>query len=85
MSPVYIALAAFVGALLSGTLGWLESKEPFDPRKFTATVLRAILAGVVFAVGYTIRDSLTVYDLFYGLLGGAGVDVLGHRLAGVIR
>lgn len=79
MSLLYIALAAFAGALVSGLLGWLESKEPFNPRKFLSTVLRAILAGVVFAVGYTFRDGLSVLDLLYAFLGGAGVDVIGNR------
>ena len=31
---IYVALAALAGAMASAFMGWLDSKEPFDPRKF---------------------------------------------------
>lgn len=78
-----IALAAFVGALASALLGWLESNEPFDGRKFGASAIRGLLAAAIFAVGYEFKHELaTTLDLFYAFLGGAGVDALGNRIAG---
>ncbi len=63
-------------------LGWLESGEPFNPRKFGGSVIRALIAGIIFAVGYQISSPFGILDLFYAFLGGAGVDVLGNRIAG---
>jgi drug/metabolite transporter (DMT)-like permease len=82
MDRLYIALAGLSGGLVAALLGWLESGEPFNPRKFGGSVIRALVAGVIFAVGYHIADSLSILDLLYAFLGGAGVDVLGNRIAG---
>jgi hypothetical protein len=81
MERIYVAAAVLAGGLCTALLGWLESGEPFDPRKFGGSVLRAIIAAIVFAVGFQLSDGwLTVLDLFYAFLGGAGVDVLGNRV-----
>lgn len=44
--------------------------------------MRALIAGIIFAVGYDLSESLGILDLFYAFLGGAGVDALGNRIAG---
>ena len=82
MERLYIALAALLGGLIAALVGWLESNEPFDPRKFGGSAIRALVASIIFAAGYQLSDSVTVLDLFYAFLGGAGVDVLGNRIAG---
>lgn len=82
MEKLYIALAALLGGLVAALLGWLESSEPFNTRKFGGSVIRALIAAIVFAVGYHLSGSLVILDLFYAFLGGAGVDVLGNRIAG---
>jgi drug/metabolite transporter (DMT)-like permease len=82
MDRLYIALAGLSGGLVTALLGWLESGEPFNPRKFGGSVIRAMVAGVVFAVGYHIADTLSIMDFLYAFLGGAGVDVIGNRIAG---
>jgi drug/metabolite transporter (DMT)-like permease len=82
MDRLYIALVALLGGLVAAFLGWLESGEPFDPRKFGGSGIRALVAGIIFAVGYQFSDSVTLLDLFYAFLGGAGVDVLGNRISG---
>ncbi len=83
MERFYIALAALSGGLMAALLGWLESNEPFNPRKFGGSVIRALIAGIVFAVGYQLSAGVVgVSDMFYAFLGGAGVDVLGNRVAG---
>jgi len=82
MDRLYIALAALLGGLVAALLGWLGSGEPFNPRKFGGSGIRALIAAVIFAVGYQLANSVTLPDLFYAFLGGAGVDVLGNRIAG---
>ena len=82
MDRLYVALAALLGGVVAALLGWLESNEPFNPRKFGGSAIRALLAAVVFAVGYHLQASVSMLDLFYAFLGGAGVDVLGNRAAG---
>lgn len=85
MNLVYIALAAFAGALVSAILGWLETNEPFAARKFLGSVLRAISAAAIFAATYSFKDGPTPLDFLLAFLGGSGVDVLGNRLAGSIK
>lgn len=76
---VYIALAAFAGGMLSAILGWIDSSEPFNVRKFGRSLIFALLSGVAFGVGYNFVGQVGVRDLFLALLSGAGVDVLSHR------
>jgi hypothetical protein len=86
MSVIYVAGAAFIGAIASGLLGWLDSQERFEARKFTSTVVRALIAGVGFAAAYQYtNNSLTSLDLAVAFLGGSGVDVLGNRISGSIK
>ena len=82
MDRFYIGLLALAGGLVSALSGWFESKETFDWRKFGGSVIRALVAAAVFAAGYELAGSIGILDLFYSFLGGAGVDVLGNRIAG---
>ena len=81
MERLYIALAALLGGLAAAFLGWLEYGEPFNPRKFGGSVIRALIAGIIFAAGYQLSSSVGIIDLFYAFLGGAGVDVIGNRIS----
>ena len=85
---IYIALAGFGGALVSGLLGYLKVHSNFSFHKLLPTILRAFISGGVLAIG--------VNSLYYGVenfwmtmicafLVGAGVDVVGHRVAGAIK
>ena len=82
MERLYISLAAILGGLAVALLGWLESHETFNVRKFGGSVIRALIAGAIFTAGYELAGSITWLDLFYAFLGGAGVDVIGNRIAG---
>ena len=84
-STLYIALAAFGGGILAALLGWLDSGESFAPRKFMASVLRALGAGIGFAIIYTFTGPVAVLDLLIAFVSGAGVDVIGNRFAGAIK
>ena len=82
---ITIALAAFLGGLATTLLGWLGSGKPFDGRKFGASVIRAVIAGVVFAVGHEVLHDMGIVGLALAFLSGAGVEVGGHRLAGALK
>ena len=79
---ILIAIAAFGGGMLSAGLGYLESGSAFDPKKFGASVIRAVVAGIIFAVGYVFSDGIGIVDILIAIVGGAGIDVLGNRAAG---
>ena len=85
METTYIAVTAFMGAVVSATLGWLDSTEPFNPKKFGKSVIHAVVAGITFAIGYNYVPPLNTLTLFIVFLGGAGVDVGLNRAEGAIR
>jgi len=82
MQVIYIAGAAFLGAMVVSLLGWLKSGESFEVRKFSASLVTAIIAAVGFAVAYQYSNALTPIDLGIGFLGGAGVDAVRKGAAG---
>ena len=85
MGIFLIALTAFAGGLAAALLGWLESHEAFNPGKMGASVLRALLAGALFALSYQVQGEVAGVDFLYAFLAGAGVDVLGNRAMGAMR
>ena len=84
MNLIYIAIAALAGGIIAAVLGWLDSGENFESRKFGSSMLRALFAAVAFAVGYAYSNSIGVMDIAVAFCGGAGVDALGHRISGAI-
>ena len=80
-----LAVAAFLGGLATTLMGWFASDKPFNGRKFGASVIRAIIAGVVFAVGHEMLHDTGIIGLALAFLSGAGVEVGGHRLAGALK
>ena len=86
MDALYVALSAGGGGIAAALLGWLKSGESFVPRVFLSSVLRAIISGGGFAIGYTVASGTATWEnLIIAFLAGAGVDVLGHRAAGSIK
>jgi len=85
MNVILVGASALVGGMVAAVLGWLDSGEVFEARKFSASIVRALIAGVVFAVGYTYTNSLSPLDIGIAFVGGAGVDVLGNRISGAIK
>jgi hypothetical protein len=81
-----LALLAVFGALFAAVLGWLDSGEPFNARKFATSVGRAIVAGLLVSLTVILVPSTQVgiYEYISSFLLGAGVDVLGNRAAGVV-
>jgi hypothetical protein len=76
---VFVALAAFIGGMVSAILGWIDSGEAFNVRKFGRSAIFALLSGIAFGVGYNFIGEVGIKDLFLAVLSGAGVDVLSHR------
>ncbi len=82
MNLIIVAFAAFCGGVLAAFLGFLDSKEAWDSRKFGKSVGMALLSALGFAVAYAFTDGVTVKDCFLAFLSGAGVDVLSNRALG---
>ena len=80
-----VAVAAFAGGILASLLGFLDSGQPFDVRKFGKSLIFALLSGIGFAVSFTYSDSVSVRDLALAVLGGAGVDSLSNRVIGAVK
>ena len=85
MNVIWIAVSAFAGGIIAALLGWLDSGEAFEVRKFSASVVRGLAAAVVFTVGYSYTNGLSPIDIGVAFVGGAGVDVLGNRISGAIK
>jgi len=85
MDPhITLILLTVVGAIAVAILGWIESGEPFDKRKFAASVGRATLGGLVSAFIFQGMENPTIWTYVSAFLIGAGIDVTGHRLSGAI-
>jgi hypothetical protein len=82
MELACIAFSAISGGIVIAIVGWLESGENFNGRKFGGSIIRAMIAGIIFAVSYKFSNGITGMDFFYAFLGGAGFDVFGNRIAG---
>ncbi len=86
MELVYIGLAAFSGGCISSLLGWLDAKEPFDPRKSVATLMRTLVAVILFVSAFQITGAtIGISDLLAAFIGGVGFDAGGKRLINVLK
>jgi len=85
LSIVLIALVAFAGGLAAAVLGWVDSAEPFNRRKFARSVVAALIAGVGFGVGYSLVGNVTGRDVLLAFLSGAGIDVVSNRGIGAVK
>lgn len=85
MDIVWIAVSALGGGTTAALLGWLESQESFVPKKFMGSVVRALVAAVGFAVGYSYANGVTGLDIAIAFCGGAGFDMLGKTAIGAVR
>jgi hypothetical protein len=84
MDNVYVVVAAGLGAIVAGLLGWLESKEPFSPSKYWPTIIRAGLAAFLGALVTPIVDPVGWVVLGGAFVAGMGVDAGLKRAVGTI-
>jgi hypothetical protein len=82
---VMLASASVLGALIIAVLGWLESGETFNGRTFSSSILRAIIAGIVSAIGFSSITNPILWDYIVAFLAGAGIDAAGKRISGAIN
>jgi len=83
MDPQIILIAiTILGAITVALLGWIDSGEKFDQRKFTGSIIRAFIAGLASALIFEGIQDVTIFTYLSAFLIGAGVDVTGHRLVG---
>ena len=83
---VEVGLLAAIGAILHGIGAWLDSQEPFNPRLFLKTVITAVVAGAVFAGGYTlIEETPGTKDYLIAFLAGATGNAARDYLRGALK
>ncbi len=82
MNIISVGLSAFIGGTMAAVLGWVESKEKFDIRKFGASLIRSAVAGAVFAIGYAFSGEVSVKDILIAFVAGIGADA-GLKRAGL--
>ena len=86
MNILYLGLAAFGGAILSALMGWADSKEPFDTRKFLKSIMAGILTGAGVAMSFTVSENpLGIRDYIFAFIAGSGIDVLSNRAMGALK
>jgi hypothetical protein len=87
LALLWIALAAFVGALVGNVIKWLGA-DGETPKQFLQGLLTGFIAALVFAGAYQLSEKVvTIYDLFAAVVAGAGV-VLGQSqiaLSGTLK
>lgn len=76
---ITLIVLSIVGGIASAILGWMDSGEPFDSRKFGASLIRAILGSAVAALALQGIVTVDVFVYLTAFLTGAGFDVLGKR------
>ena len=81
---IYISLATFGGGLLSAVMGWIDSGEPFNLRKFGKSVVVSILAGIGVAIASQTAEP-TMKNVLEAVIIGAGSDVLANRGLGAYK
>mgnify|MGYP001573477225 FL=1 len=74
-----LAFSAAFGSLISGIVGWLDSNEPFQVRKFLQSVIAAIFSGAGAALLLQNTDTSST-NIILAFLSGAGVDNFSNRV-----
>lgn len=79
-------LATVTGAVTTSTLGWLDTGDPFNLRKFLPGIIRGIAAAiVVFIATYEgWIGEVTLFTYLGAFIAGMAVDVAGNRVAGIL-
>lgn len=81
-----IAGAAFLGALATALMGWLNTVEPWNWRKITSSLVAGVIAAVGIAAAFDYAGvEVVAIAYLLAFLSGAGVEVGVHRAVGAIR
>lgn len=68
---IYLGIA-FLGCVLKGVWGWLQSNESFDIRQFIVSIIPAIF--IMGATVFTYDPVLTLQTSFYILMAAVGIS-----------
>lgn len=79
-----IGLVATLGGVFFAFMGWLDSGEPFNPRKFGKSCAAALVAGIGFGIAYTFVDGFTIKDVLIAFLAGGGFTAGAPKVIGAI-
>jgi hypothetical protein len=79
MDKLWLALAAWGAGVLVALLGFLESKEKFEPRKFAASVVRSLIAGVIWGAAYNLDKPLSWEVILGAIASGPFFDIVVNR------
>ena len=82
-----LLISAMLGAIVSSVLGWAESEDAFNKRKFVPSLIRGAIAAAAVLVGtsYVSIESVTLIVYILVFLAGMGFDAGGNRLSGALR
>ncbi len=84
MDRFFLVMAALLGGILISLAGLWDAHEPWDSRKFGASVIRALFAGAVFAIGYPLAHPVGALDLLLAFTSAITTDVGVNRIAGAL-
>lgn len=70
-------IAGVVGGLAAGFLGWVESGEPFNGRKFIGTMGRSAVTGLLASLAFQDITDPNLWQFALAFVGGMGIDLLG--------
>lgn len=85
INVIWVALAAFLGAMALSMMGWISSGETFNPRKFIGSAITAVIAGVGVAVTFDYSQGITLINILMAFLIGTGADASRKAVADAIR
>lgn len=82
IEQLLVLFAAVLGGAIGAWLGWMEKDppEPFEGPKFMTSLVRSIIGGLIFAVGFQSKlDSVDLIVLVVVALSAGGFDVTWNR------
>lgn len=83
---VYLVLAGIIGTLVAIGLGWSESSEALDVKKFVASFLRGVIGIVIYIIGaYAVAETIGIFDYVEVAIFAAGFDILLKRGQAVLQ
>jgi len=85
IQTILIIALTILGGVISAVLGWADSGEPWDARKFIATAIRAGIGAGTLALGFQGVTDISVWVYLSAFLSGAGADILGKRIQEVAQ
>jgi len=76
-------IVAGAGGAFSAFLGWLNSDELFDARKFSNGIIRGAIGGAMLAIVIDVEITTRVLVvLFFSALGS---DIIGNRVVKAVK